>query len=105
MKPCTLFRTLLVAAASFYYTCATAADGPDVSLQHHGRNDHYYINPPPPPLPEPADVVIFNTKVITVDSNSTVEEALAVRGGKIVAVGKDEQLKLYKGPKTRMIDG
>ncbi len=58
------------------------------------------------PLPEPADVIIFNTKVITtVRSNYTAAQAVAVRGGLIIAVGKDQQLKLYKGPKTQMIDG
>jgi predicted amidohydrolase YtcJ len=104
MKLCNFLRTLVLGIVPFYYTCASAGDQPEVSLQHFGRNQHY--SPPvPPPLPEPADLVIFNTKVITVDSNSTVAEALAIRRGQIVAVGKDEQIKLYKGPNTRMIDG
>src|SRR5579872_2865819 len=104
MKLCNFLRTLVLGIVPFYYTCASAGDQPEVSLQHFGRNQHY-SPPPAPPRPEPADLVIFNTKVITVDSNSTVAEALAVRGGQIVAVGKDEQIKLYKGPNTRMIDG
>lgn len=104
MKLCTFFSTLIFGFVSFCYNCSPAADLPEVSLQHNGRNEHY-SSPPPPPRPEPADTVIFNTKVITVNSNFTVAEAVAVRGGRIVAVGTDDKIKLYQGPKTQMIDG
>src|SRR5690242_16434969 len=104
MKLCTFFSTLILGCVPFCYNSSSAAGLPEVSLQHNGRNEHYF-SPPPPPRPEPADTVIFNTKVITVNSNFTVAEAVAVRGGRIVAVGKDEQIKLYQGPKTQMIDG
>ena len=54
--------------------------------------------------PQPADVIIFNAKVVTVNSNFMVAEAIAVRGDQIVAVGKDRQVEKLKGPATRMID-
>jgi predicted amidohydrolase YtcJ len=59
---------------------------------------------PPVPASEVADYIIYNAKVLTVNSNFTVAKALAVRDGRIVAVGKERQLEEYRGPETRMID-
>ncbi|HEV8579140.1 MAG TPA: hypothetical protein VGX68_08655 [Thermoanaerobaculia bacterium] len=42
---------------------------------------------PPAPAAEPADLVVLNGKVLTVDPASRVAEAVAVRGGVIVLVG------------------
>lgn len=54
---------------------------------------------------EPADLIVHNAKVVTADAKFTVAEAVAVRGGKVVAVGSDaDALKLF-GPKTVTIDG
>ncbi len=52
----------------------------------------------------PADVIIYNAKVLTVNSNFTVAQALAIRDGRIVAVGKDRLLETYRGPDTRILD-
>ena len=52
----------------------------------------------------PADVIIYNAKVLTVNSNFTVAQALAIRDGRIVAVGKDRVLETYRGPDTRTLD-
>ena len=38
---------------------------------------------------EVADLVLINGRVLTVDSNDTVAEAVAVAGGTIVAVGSN----------------
>jgi predicted amidohydrolase YtcJ len=53
---------------------------------------------------EPADLIIHHAKVVTLDAKSTVAEAVAVREGVIVAVGEDEDVLKWKGPKTRVID-
>lgn len=45
-----------------------------------------------------ADLVLFNGKVITVDKAFSVQQALAVRGGKIVAVGGAEVAAEYTAP-------
>lgn len=46
---------------------------------------------------QPAGLLIYNAKIYTVDSVFTIDEAMAVKNGKIVAVGKnDELLKRYK---------
>lgn len=52
----------------------------------------------------PADVIIYNAKVLTVNSNFTVAQALAIRDGRIVAVGKDRLLETFRGPDTRILD-
>jgi predicted amidohydrolase YtcJ len=49
---------------------------------------------------EPADFVLLGGKVFTLDGEDTVAQAVAVRGGRIVFVGGDEQARAYVGPKT-----
>src|SRR5579863_10067333 len=53
---------------------------------------------------EPADVIIYNAKVLTVNSNFSTAQAVVIRDGRIVAVGKDKLLETYRGPKTRLLD-
>ena len=52
----------------------------------------------------PADMVLVNGKVITVDARDRIAQAVAVAGGKIVAVGSDAEVAKYVGPRTRKID-
>src|SRR3954463_7850200 len=52
----------------------------------------------------PADVVLMNGKVLTVDAADRIAQAIAVRGDKIVAVGRDEDIQPLIGPRTRRID-
>jgi predicted amidohydrolase YtcJ len=54
--------------------------------------------------PDPADLIIYNAKVLTVNSNFTIAQAVAISGDKIVAVGRDKQVLRFKGFETRMID-
>ena len=51
-----------------------------------------------------ADVVLINGKVLTIDANNTVAEAVAVRDGRILAVGTSEEIKGYAGPETQVVD-
>jgi predicted amidohydrolase YtcJ len=61
--------------------------------------------PATPAQPEnPADLIVHNGKVLTVDEKFSVAEAVAVRDGKIVAVGSSADVLKRKGPKTRVID-
>jgi predicted amidohydrolase YtcJ len=57
----------------------------------------------PSPAP-PADLVVTNAKVITLNAQSQVAQALAVRDGRIVAVGTDAQARALAGPSTREVD-
>jgi len=54
--------------------------------------------------PPPADLVLLNGYVYTVDPQQSVAQAVAVKDGKIEAVGSDEDIKAYRGPETREID-
>lgn len=50
------------------------------------------------------DLVLFNGKVITVDANDRIAQAIAVRGDKIVAVGSNADVTRLAGSSTRRID-
>ena len=53
---------------------------------------------------DPADLIVHNAKVVTVDAKFSVAQAVAVRGGKIVAVGTDADVLKFKGANTRVLD-
>ncbi len=50
------------------------------------------------------DTVLLNGKVLTVDERFSTQEALAIRGGKILALGKTVDIRKLAGPGTRVID-
>lgn len=54
--------------------------------------------------PPPADVVLKNGYVYTVDATQSVAQAVAVREGRIVYVGQDGGAQAYVGSQTRVID-
>src|SRR5438105_1068810 len=53
---------------------------------------------------QPADILLIDGKVVTVDDRFTVAQALAIRGQRIVKVGTTADLEPLRGPATRMID-
>jgi predicted amidohydrolase YtcJ len=55
----------------------------------------------PPPA---ADLVLINGTILTVDANDTVAQAVAVAGGKIVAVGSTDAVRSRVGAGTQVID-
>jgi predicted amidohydrolase YtcJ len=57
-----------------------------------------------PAQPPPADLVLRNGKIVTVDESRPQARALASRRGVIVAVGSDEEIAPFIGPSTRVID-
>lgn len=52
----------------------------------------------------PADLIVHNAKVVTVDPKSSIAEAVAIRGGRILAVGKNADVLKLQGADTRVID-
>ena len=52
----------------------------------------------------PADILIVHAKIYTVDEKKPWAQSLAIRKGKIVAVGTDEQVGRMRGIGTKMID-
>jgi predicted amidohydrolase YtcJ len=52
-----------------------------------------------------ADLILRNGKIVTADQKFTIQEAVAIKGGKIVAVGADAAvLKAERGTGTKVID-
>ena len=52
----------------------------------------------------PADTVMIHAKIYTVNAKEPWAQALAVRAGKIIAVGSNEAIAAYRGPATKVID-
>src|SRR5216683_5708144 len=57
-----------------------------------------------PAWSQSADTVLVNGQVLTVDSQFSTREAVAIRDGKITAVGSSADVRKLAGPKTRVID-
>ncbi|MBK49127.1 MAG: amidohydrolase [Acidobacteria bacterium] len=53
---------------------------------------------------EPADLVLHNGKIVTVDDANPEAQALAVRGNEIVAVGTNDEVDAYRSEMTTVID-
>ncbi|MBV8342965.1 MAG: amidohydrolase family protein, partial [Gammaproteobacteria bacterium] len=52
----------------------------------------------------PPDVILAHGTVITADGRDSVAEAIAIGGGRILAVGADAGILALKGARTRVID-
>jgi predicted amidohydrolase YtcJ len=50
------------------------------------------------------DLALVNGKVVTLDAQSTVAEAVAITGDRITAVGTSAAVRRLAGPRTRVID-
>jgi predicted amidohydrolase YtcJ len=57
-----------------------------------------------PRAQSPADTVLINGAVLTVDRTDSVAQGVAITGGKISAVGTTAQIKAMAGPNTEVID-
>src|SRR3979490_1743787 len=51
-----------------------------------------------------ADTVLFNGKIVTVDKDFSVQQALAIGHGRIVATGTSAAMKKLAGGKAKLID-
>ena len=50
------------------------------------------------------DLILWNAHVVTVDPGFRLAQAVAVRGGRIVAVGRSDDVRALAGPRTRQLD-
>ncbi len=50
------------------------------------------------------ELVLVNGKIITVDPTFSVQQAVAIRDEKILAVGSTSKIKVLAGPQTKVID-
>jgi len=53
---------------------------------------------------QPAELVLRNGKIITLEAGAPQVQALAARGGKIVALGSNQEIQKQVGPSTQVID-
>ncbi len=51
-----------------------------------------------------ADTILLNGKIVTLDAKSSVVPALAIRDGRIMALGSDDEMRKLAGPSTRTVD-
>lgn len=52
----------------------------------------------------PADLIIRDAHIVTVDADFSIAQAAAIQDGKFIAVGTDAKVLKTKGPNTRVID-
>lgn len=53
---------------------------------------------------EEADLILHHGKIATVDANFVIREALAVKDGKLLVVGTNDEALRHQGPKTELVD-
>jgi predicted amidohydrolase YtcJ len=56
------------------------------------------------PADRPADLVLLGGRIETIDAARRRVQAVAVRGGRIVAVGREADLRRVIGPRTRVVE-
>jgi len=55
-------------------------------------------------LAQSADTVLFNGKIVTVDKDFSVQQAVAIGNGRIVATGTSAAMKKLAGDKAKLVD-
>ena len=51
-----------------------------------------------------ADLIVTNARIYTVDENRPVVDAMAIRGGRVVATGPQRGVMTLRGPNTQVLD-
>ena len=55
-----------------------------------------------PPLS--ADLILLHGKIVTVDQNFTIVEAVAIKKDKIIAVGSNKEIRKLADKQTKIVD-
>ena len=58
----------------------------------------------PAALAQPADLILHNAKIVTVDARFRIVQAMAIRGNRIAAIGTNAAILKHKGPNTQVVD-
>ena len=58
----------------------------------------------PPAFAQPADTILVNGKIVTVDDRFTIAQALAIKDGRIFAVGSTADIRKLAGRDGKVID-
>ena len=56
------------------------------------------------PAARPAEIVLKNANVITVDSDFNIAQTIAIAGDRVLAVGSDAAMAAHIAPATRVVD-
>jgi predicted amidohydrolase YtcJ len=51
-----------------------------------------------------ADTILLNGKIVTLDAKSSVAQAVAIRDGRVMAVGANDEIRKLAGPATKTVD-
>lgn len=57
-----------------------------------------------PVVAQPADIILTQGKIISADAQDKIYQAMAVRDGKIIALGKSKEMQAWKGSQTQVIN-
>ncbi len=57
-----------------------------------------------PVAAQPADLILRGGRVVTVDAQWRVAQAVAIRAGRFIAVGEDAAIDALRGPQTEIVD-
>src|SRR5438552_218350 len=57
-----------------------------------------------PLLAQQADLILHHGKIVTVDKQFTIQEAIAIKGNRILRVGQNEDVSRLQGKRTKMVD-
>jgi hypothetical protein len=52
----------------------------------------------------PPDLILHHGKIVTVDSQFSIQQAVAIGGGRILRLGMDAEILALKGAKTELVD-
>jgi predicted amidohydrolase YtcJ len=59
---------------------------------------------PAAPLVRPADTILKNGRIVTVDAAFTIAQSVVIAGDRIAAVGPDDAVAAHASPATRVVD-
>jgi predicted amidohydrolase YtcJ len=97
-------RKLMVLGAAMLTVCSCCFAQAGIRRHPAARNSR----PPARPAMSKADLIFFNGIIYTgaglAEDQPQVVQAMAVRGGKVVAVGKNEDIMRLAGPATHLRD-
>src|SRR3954463_5097587 len=51
-----------------------------------------------------ADLILHNGRIVTVDKDFAIKEAIAIKDGRVLEMGDDRKILRYKSADTRLID-
>ena len=68
-------------------------------IGHEREVPQSFFDPRPP-----AELILMNGKVVTVDSSFSIKEAVAIKNGRFVEVGTDGEMRRWRGPNTAVVN-